>query len=369
MKSISCYSSCTQDFSRLASDSHFKLCSSSNRIATPKEQEFTMVLRIKANYGSNSAISCSRIDILGSGRTPIPIKTMSLSKAIDRDCHLQCLFDGQYYKEETEKRWEIPWPPTPYKAVDIVISVCSPDPPSWLRIFPITGDKSKNIRLIDVYLENKLMYQGEVNHSIGSVIELHDCGKGDDLAAVELEECDSPKDSFGLLPVLECLSLEFLVDDLVDRTSLEFGFRFIRFYDTAGSVLKLVPEVLIHCDNCGQCTGSPFTDETFLGNSFFPHIWSGEFLKFSKPKITVSWPGHQKIGCIEIRNASGILQNLAVRTMRIQTHGRTVWVGKLAFASGKDAEHWRANSTFAFLVGDPQIKDRILQSHSNGFRE
>jgi hypothetical protein len=91
-------------------------------------------------------------------------------------------------------------------------------------------------------------------------------------------------------------------------------------------------------------------------------VWKGEIGE-EHPRLAIIFGTLQRLAAIEIVNPNVVdksVGRIAVTAGSVNLDGRNVWAGRLAVKTGDNTSRLgRTNSTFVWLVGDRNIREKI----------
>jgi hypothetical protein len=219
------------------------------------------------------------------------------------------------------------------------------------------------IREIEVYVDECLVFTGSIGNSCGVIVPLEPSASPSPNIVVPIDEAPAITD-----PALECNTVEFVVRATMDPTGHEFGLRMIRMYNRDGRLATIDSRVTYRLENCGDCLGPRFlfSDVSEIGDeNLLFSVWKGEIGE-EQPKLAIIFASLHRFAAIEIVNpnvADKRVGRIAVTAGSVNLDGRNVWAGKLAVKTGDETSRLgRTNSTFVWLVGDRNVKEKISRT-------
>jgi hypothetical protein len=332
--------------------------------------KFEVLIRILSNHGDNTAVSCCEIDVLNWEKVPIPVESIVCLTPRCAAGDLSKLINKQLHADDRSRLWQTNWPLDPhFPTLDLLFTVRSDRPPKSLRIFPTRVDVARHINAIEVYVNARRAFKGEVTNLFGSVLPLETVTEDDPTAdlfklviPVDPEDLEPIGDEVGDYPVLRFKVLEFIIDETADATSEEFTIGRIQVFDLAGTPLAF-QNCLFEPVNCGDCTSLRTlfnTDKTARESSSYT-FWRGTIVAEGRPFIRPTFDAMTRVSAIEIRHQDVQMRpgsgQSAVSKMRIMFDGRSIWAGRL-FPKGAE-ESSAPQVSFLFFVSDPKLKEAV----------
>jgi hypothetical protein len=330
----------------------------------------TILIRIVSNHGHPSLVSLSEIDVMADSKVVVPISKVEVVGDRKQSPLLVRLTDREFIKKDDALIWKHSWPPTPPAAsLDILLTVDTTATLDCLRIWPDSVDPTRSVKTIQVYVDEKRLYHGDVESSFGSMIGLTEVAGPELLPDVKalLDSKKSPyekklMDEYGwVFPILEFSSIEFQVLDVFAGVH-QFALSMIRLYYVDGQLLSFEPDrVRFEAHNCGQCADLSrlfSRRSTDLDESFIP--WSGTTTS-GIPRIVARFDEPVKVVAIEIVNSdiTHTEEDMAVERMQVLVDSRSLWVGKLNRRTPVSQER-RPNSTFVFTVCSEEVRRLVI---------
>lgn len=306
-----------------------------------EQEKHRILFRILSNYGDESQISFSEIDILDSGNIPVKVVSAGIFPNMIYSDELKKLFNHQLISDSDTELWHHEWPVSRGR-IDLFVDFVSNDNDFTLRLWPNFFKPKSNIKHMQIILDEAPTLETDVSNIIGSTIRLPQIDKNGAKLFEYVPEHTSPylKDNYGLLPNKSSLYFEFHIHSVYNGRN-KFGINLIRFYDTCGRIIDSKTSGTFGCNNCGELSDlsvifSPVEDQLkFIGDfSENSYIY---FNFFSRIRIIA----------VEILNLydPDICSNIGVKKASIRFDGITRWVGKIPMRRTEKAESFMIHFT------------------------
>jgi hypothetical protein len=321
-------------------------------------------LRLLSNYGHPGAISCSAIEALDHRQFALPIASCTIGRFPSPE--LEKLIDGHLIKTHDYQLWEHQWPARE-KTFDLVLTIASPEPVSFLKIWPNQITDSKSIKDLTVSVGGAEPFEYQLDAYVSTTIPISDPVEpsdiGERLAAMHLAESGRRiVDGHGEYPLLRFTKLEFVALDTYSRKK-QFGLRQIRLFDLQGKLIVLSEEVCeVTVVGCGTCGNLDWLIETGkCKDENRGNVWVGQFAA-QRPKIVLTFKDPTAISGIVIENGEFFRNDeVACKSMQILADGNSVWVGKVN-RRAMGSRDTSGNLTFVFLLWQDQLQEKIRQA-------
>jgi hypothetical protein len=273
-------------------------------------------------------------------------------------------------KNDDSQIWKHDWPPETSSGVGLILTVDDPRPLEAIRIWPDSIDPTRTVREMEVFLDAKMVFRGEVEGEFGSIVKLEGAVSPDALPEVRaLLEAQSRvdaqrpvHDSSGMvMPILSYQNFEFQILDALPGNR-SFALSMIRFYASDGQVMWFGPDAvnyeIANCASPLDVRAVFARRNTSIDAGFVP--WSARRVD-GVPKILAKFETPIRPVAIEIVNSDMVLteEDLSVAKMQVIADNRSLWIGKLNRRRSGEAGG-RKNSTFLFTVCDPKLKALIV---------
>jgi hypothetical protein len=342
------------------------------------DEQHTVLIRVFSNHGHESLVSLAELDIVTLDKQVLPVAKIEIVGEYKHNPLLAHLVDREFIKKDDEIIWKHQWPPEPpANSVDILLTVEDSSELESLRIWPDSLDPTRSIKSVHVYVDDKQVYQGEIESTFGSVVNLAVHGGSELLPEVKalldakksMHEKRMLDDSGHPLPAFEFSALEFQVLDAYTAPQ-PFALSMIRLYDAGGELITVDPDrAVFETKNCGQCADLSrlFTRISVnLGEGFIP--WRGMTLE-GMPRLCVRFEEPIKAIAFEIVNADmeHTDEDISVRRMQVLADNRSLWVGTLKRRVQMSMDR-KPNSTFIFTVCTTEAKRLVLGDAKDGGR-
>jgi hypothetical protein len=334
------------------------------------DEQHCILIRIFSNHGHASLVGLAEIDVMSVTKTALPIAKIEIVGEYKHNSALPYLVDRDFIKKDDDRIWKHQWPPeSPATTVDILLTIEDSGSLETLRIWPDSLDITRSAKGIQVYVDDRKVYSGELEPNFGSVISLRESGGEELLPEVKalLETKRARQDERILdedgqtFPLLEFQVLEFQVLDKYAAPQA-FGLSMIRMYDVVGQLIAIDPDrSSFEIKNCGPCSELDrlfMRRQTKFGEGFVP--WRGTTLE-GTPRIIAKFEDPVKALAIEIVNAdiAHTDEDIAVGKMQVLADNRSLWVGKLKHRTSLSMDR-KPNSTFVFTICTVEVKRRVL---------
>ncbi|OHT07161.1 hypothetical protein TRFO_01285 [Tritrichomonas foetus] len=357
----------------------------------------TIIIQIESNYGNPKKISCSSLDILGSHKRPLPIKSITY-KSLPHCNTLQKLVNGVLIKNNEKDIWWANWPPQPPMTNITIIIHTIGEVPDSIRVWPNPMDPTSNLKNIKVYSNGVLYYSGDLPETFGLIIPLKEVRVEDDESDDEnhknepnvslfelkcLRECQSDFipplfDKYGEIPTMSCQNITIGILDSYGDPEI-FSIQNIKIFDMNGEAMDVVQNCAIEAESCGNCPSPNFLfinsknkesdlmkykTENNSYNEYKSYVrWHG---RLSKPmsKIHVRFKTPVKVSCIQF---STIVKSdedikIAARKVNIFAANKKIWAGRLKLSKNYDRRGCNSN-TFVFFAENETLQNKILDNN------
>lgn len=408
----------TKDIQNTISYLTFKdILKNNNQKSNKKLASYEIRIRVFSNYGHESLITSSEIDVLDQNQATIRNVTCSVSSFVeDKDENNinnpinhpenENMYDNKIIEEEedtsyrlvnqniikntVEEVWTHSWnsclgtnEKSNKNGVDIKLMIKSEVKPHYVRIFPSPFLIEANLKDIKIFVKDKFLYEGTLNQTFCSVIELqYDGGCATDIQTyIKSEDKNKPhllRDSFGILPF--CLTSEISIsviesynkkpnisnslnDDETandpSKNSITIGIRKIAFFLTNGELVKQEMMALSSKNiKCFQPLTQLFTDEITAASD---QPWKGSYMDDNEFLINFSNP--LPIAAIGILSPSyhTTSSDIRVKKLAVKVNRVMRFVGKIV---NQNPNYEERNSDdnftfFIFLTNHKDTKEKI----------
>lgn len=399
----------TKDIQNAVSYLTFKdILKNNNQKSNLKLTNYEIIIRALSNYGHESLITSGEIDVLDQNQATIRNVTCSVStnnestkdkfnendkqipeekspkgnnsQSVDDEDISNRLVNQSIIKNSFEETWTHDWREPEKNGLDIKLLFKSQKKPHFIRIFPSTYISEANIKDIRIYVNEKFIYEGTLNQTFCSVIELHYEGAcATDLPMyIKNEDKVMPhvlRDSFGILPFsltreisISIIESYYKITNLGDNSnnssdqlqnSIIFGIRKIAFFTTNGEMVKpSMMEANSRNIKCFQPLPQLFTDEITLASN---QPWKGSYMDDNEILITFTDP--LPIAAIGILSPSihTTLSKTRVKKMAVKVNGVMRWVGQIINNTRESVEQNDDNDSpfYIYLTNHIETKKKI----------
>jgi hypothetical protein len=239
----------------------------------------------------------------------------------------------------------------------------------FVRLWPDTVDSTRSAKKVYVYVDDRQLFEGEVDDTFGTLINLAG-GTGPDLSQ-EMKEVLAAgpnsrtkriRDRHGeCMPLYEFRMLEFQILGTYSNPNI-FGLSMIRLYDLNGNLVDVEPDRAIF--EVDDCVASAEVSRLFvkrvreLGETFLP--WRGSFTG-KIPRVMVRFEEPLRVLAIEIVNVdiAHTDDDISVRGMHILADNKSFWIGKLNRRAPGSSDV-KPNSTFVFTICGPDVRALVM---------
>lgn len=327
----------------------------------PSSMPFHFVkIRIESNWGNPQFVSCSQVAVLSARKMTIPVQAITSEPVKQTLEEMSKLVNGTLIKKDAEDCWKAQWPPEPpLTSFDIVLRLRTNEIVEAIRFWPVEHDPTQNIRNVTIYLNQDLMYQGELESDFGNVIPLRLYDDDGNLVTThKTAEDHQIIDVHGIMPVrpANILSIE-AVSSYASQD--EFGLMNIRLYDRHGEYLDVRKNSLIEAEGCGdngKSAAELFYDPKEPSRER-RKLWKGQLTPESR--IVVKFQEKVQISAIAISTLRPMLGpvDIGLKVARVKINGVQRWAGLLK----RGADEANPCTTVAFLADNRNVYDRIMK--------
>ena len=229
------------------------------------EIEYDIQVHFLANWGDPNEITVSEIDFLNSNKIPMKvhnITNMSENKSHMNTNEIRKISNGLLIKENEQHKWKHEWCED-HSPIIINFVVAGTRPPEYIRVWNTYETKSRNLKQIAVFFQEKLVARANVPETLGIIhpLKLEGLPMMPSLEELYLkhpvENENRVKDDYGGLPLDSFSTIVVRIFTPFDANSTLVGMNGIEFINEDGSVIT-DNEIESICIQGGNNMQTPF---------------------------------------------------------------------------------------------------------------
>lgn len=335
-----------------------------------------------SNYGNESIIGCSEIDVLDSDYKVLTIDSigfdenkheiyneddpLSLLKAKHKNDsippYLSTLVNSSMIKDNDTQEWSAPWCGNP---IQFNIKVVSDKPPACIRIWNSRESDHRSVKNVKIIAGGSFIASGIIPEGFGGIVSLEQS------KAIEKNVFSIPFprpaskancDKYGEIPNKPIRTIRFHLFESFDKSDY-IGLDSIEIVSDSGKIIGLDDIKSISFDNINFLAAPHrlINNNSSNKNEYrsIEHMWYGSMNHQGIPQITINLQKATSIALIRIWNIPTQVNgdNLGVRKMSIFFDSEIVVAAPLR----KRTEKYHRPTEFWF-TDVPTLKEKIRQA-------
>lgn len=325
-------------------------------------KDYIITVEIVSNYGHQSEICCSEIDILDMESRPIPVIEIQFVPQANHLTSPENLINGSLIKSDGQPEWSCEFN---HPGQKILLKVQDRNPPASLRIWNSRSHGEKCIKEILISVGTAFVTKAEIPQKFGTIISLERINKfGEKITEspfFKLDEDDvSVADKYGEIGVRTVREIKLEIVETFAKQEF-VGLNCIEFFTVGGRRLNLDNDISkIDVENLNVVSAPQRLIRSYCTTTAIGDMWVARRTNEETPYVSIVFKHPIALAAIKFWNATvqNYMEDFGVKKIIMHFDGKAAYSGRLK-QSLPNTENLDKYTTVVWFTDIPHIRGKV----------